>query len=85
MTDSTVFKVGDTIVFKPGLGIFSPTEGTITCLEVTKRPYDKSGEFVNEIDMDLFNQNRVMFGINNNAWCFSEQVVSIAGIEIDNK
>ena len=67
-------KIGDTIRYRGGFGLDRPSEAIITGLTVTDYPRDKYGAEVPVVTRNQVLENRVVFSLSNNHWCYSEQV-----------
>jgi hypothetical protein len=66
--------VGDDLIYRPGFGDDLPTQVTIKAMTVTEIARDKYGEDVHEVDYSLVQDNKVVFILNDNHWCYSDQV-----------
>jgi hypothetical protein len=69
-----MIKVGDTVQWRGAWGSSSPQKATIESIEVTRRPREKYGNSVNEVDEELVRMNRVVFNLTNGHWCYSSQI-----------
>jgi hypothetical protein len=67
-------KVGDEVMWSGCFGMETSQKVRVTGMEVTDTPRSKYGEEVSEVSWDLIKQNRVIFSLANNHWCYAEQV-----------
>ena len=49
-------------------------DAKITGIEITDAPEEKYGTNVNEVDLNTVRENRVVFRLDNNKWCYGFQV-----------
>ncbi len=68
-------KINDTITYRPAFGSGPRTTAKVVGLTVTKYPREKDGKNVNEVDIKLVKQNRVLFDLDNDTWAYSDQVI----------
>lgn len=73
----TIFKTGETVLYKPNFGAGAPTTAIITAMDLTDRPRSTSGKEVDEATLEQVNENRVLFTLDDNSWCYSEQIVHV--------
>lgn len=71
--------VGDVIQYRGGFGLDAPSQAKVTSLEVTQFPREKYGEKVAQVSYGIVEQNRCLFSLDNNHWCYSDQVVLPGG------
>jgi hypothetical protein len=69
-----IIKVGDRVNWRGGFGADTPKIATITGMDITEQPREKYGESVEEVDIDLIRQNRVLFSLDNGHWAYSDQI-----------
>jgi hypothetical protein len=69
-----VVRVGDTVEWRGGWGRDIPKDAVVTDLTITDHPRDKYGEDVEEADWGLVHLNRVVFGLDNGHWAYSDQI-----------
>lgn len=69
-----IIKIGDTITYRGCFGSGPEETVKVEGLTITQYPRDKYGDNVQEVSVDLVKQNRVLFLLDNNHWCYSEQV-----------
>ena len=72
-----MLKVGDEVMWSGCFGMDEPQKVRVTGIEVTETPRTKYGEEVSEVDWDIINQNRALISLNNNHWCYAEQISRI--------
>lgn len=70
-------KVGDKVNWKGCFGMFASAVVKVVGMEVTEHPRDKYGEKVEEADVSLVHQNRVVFTLDNEKWAYSDQITPI--------
>jgi hypothetical protein len=68
-------KPGDRVMWRGGFGSLPAEEATIEDMQVTAQPREKSGEPTECVPVALVRQNRVVFGLTNGHWCYSDQIV----------
>ena len=76
-----MIKVGDKIRYQIAPG--APKQATIRAIEVTKRPGDKYGVRVEEVDERLVRENLVVFDLDDGHFCYSHQVILDKVVEPD--
>ncbi len=74
MSSFKTIRVGDRVVWRGAWGTEEPKIATIEGLVVTDEPGGKYGESAEEVDMNLFNENRVIFDLDSGHWAYSYQV-----------
>lgn len=67
-------KIGDTVTYRPSFGSGAPIKVKIEDMEITDSPFEKYGESVEEVNVDLVRANRVCFGFDNESWAYSDQI-----------
>jgi len=72
-------KVGDRVMWRGGFGRLPAEEATIEDMQVTGRPREKYGEPAERVSVALVRSNRVVFGLTNGHWCYSDQIVLAEG------
>jgi hypothetical protein len=71
--ESTV-SIGDRVVWRGSFGMDAPKGAVIETMEVTDTPRCKYGTPASTVTTDLIRSNRVVFGLTNGHWCYSEQI-----------
>lgn len=72
---TAVLKVGDTVQWRGCWGRDAAVPAVIDHMEITDEPRRKYGEVAAEVPIELVQANRVVFGLTNGHWCYSEQIV----------
>lgn len=67
-------KVGDTVMWRGAFGREPPMPAVIEDMQVTDRPREKYGDYVDEVSLRLVRRGRVVFGLTNGHWCYSDQI-----------
>jgi len=67
-------KLADWVVYKSGWGHDAPCLVKIVNMDITEEPREKYGTEVEEADIDLVRENRVLFCFSNGHWGYSDQV-----------
>ena len=68
-------KIGDTVLWSGGFGTNVAKPVKVEAMEVTDEPREKyDGEDVDEVDVELIEQNRVLFTLDNGTWAYSDQI-----------
>jgi len=67
-------KIGDNVTWRGSWGTAPPKNAKITGIEITDAPEEKYGINVNEVDSNTVKENRVVFRLDNNKWCYGFQV-----------
>jgi len=67
-------KIGDNVTWRGSWGTAPPMDAKITGIEITDAPEEKYGINVNEVDLNTVRENRVVFRLDNNKWCYGFQV-----------
>lgn len=67
-------KIGDTVNWKGCFGMDAPRAAKVVSMELTDYPRAKYGKVVNEVTAEQIAENRVLFTLDNNHWCYSEQI-----------
>ena len=71
-----IFKVGESVLYRPNFGAGAPTVEMIKGLEITKRPGMKSGDSVNEVTLEQLSQNNVVVTLGN-GWAYGNQIINV--------
>lgn len=66
--------MGDPVIWRGGWGNHPPKIAHIEGMEVTELPRKKYGDEVDEVDVSLIKENRVVFTLTNGSWCYSDQI-----------
>ena len=72
-----IVKVGDTVMWSAGFSLFTDEAAVVVSLELTESPRTKTGRDVQEVSWDMVRANRVLFGLSNGSWAYSEQITKI--------
>ena len=67
-------KIGDNVMWRGCWGTSPPKLAKVTGIELTDAPEEKYGTNVNEVDINIVKENRVVFHLDNNKWCYGFQV-----------
>jgi hypothetical protein len=67
-------KLGDTISYRGAFGSGPLKSATVEYLKLTQYPREKYGEDVEEVNIDDVKANKVVFGLSDGYWCYSDQV-----------
>ena len=71
---SETIKVGDTVVWRGGFGMNMPLSVTVRGMTLTEHPREKYGTEVEEVYKRDVRENRVLFDLDNDHWCYCEQI-----------
>ncbi len=69
-----MLKIGDTVQWSGGFGTHNPRPAKIESMQLTNYPREKYGKNVDEVDEIYVHENRVVFGLDNGHWCYSDQI-----------
>ena len=72
--ESETIKIGGAVVWRGSFGEGTPLCATVKGLTLTGNPREKYGIEVNEVHKRDVRDNRVLFDLDNNHWCYSDQI-----------
>lgn len=70
-----IINVGDTVTYRGAFGRDLPKQAVVRGLTLTDEPRSKYGQEVLSVGVDSVKANRVLFDLDDNHWCYSDQIV----------
>jgi hypothetical protein len=70
-----MIKINDTIKYRGSFGGGPIQTAKVVHMELTSHPRMKDGVSVQVVGIDSVKANKVVFDLDNNKWCYSDQVV----------
>lgn len=68
-------KINDTITYRGSFGSGPRKSAKVVGLTVTKYPREKVGKDVDNVNVELVKQNKVLFSLDDGHWAYSEQII----------
>ena len=69
-----VLKIGDRVTWRGAYGKDAPCIATIEHITLTRGPYQKGGEDVEQISLDTLRQGLAVIDLDNGHWAYANQV-----------